>query len=141
MLADAPEGLTALVGGPGGVLGDFIEAFGAIDGLLLGVALLVVLLILLVVYRSPVLPFVVLISAILALGVASAAIFGLASGDVLDLNGQSQGILFILAVGAATDYSLLIVARFREELRDSESKYDAMRRAYRELSSRSSPRG
>ncbi len=50
---------------------------------------------------------------------------------MLDLNGQSQGILFILAIGAATDYSLLIVARFREELRDTESKYVAMRRAYR----------
>jgi putative drug exporter of the RND superfamily len=131
VLEDSPEGLTALVGGPGGILGDFIEAFGAIDGILLGVALLFVLVILLVVYRSPVLPFVVLLSAILALGVASAAIYGLASNDILDLNGQSQGILFILAVGAATDYSLLVVARFREELRDTESKYDAMRNAYR----------
>ncbi len=127
----APEGLTALVGGPGGVLGDFIAAFGAIDGILLLVALAVVLLILLLVYRSPVLPFVVLFSAVLALGVASAAIYFLADNNILDLNGQSQGILFILAVGAATDYSLLLVARFREELRDTESKYDAMRKAWR----------
>lgn len=131
VLEGAPDGLTALVGGPGGILGDFIEAFGAIDGLLLGVALLVVLVILLVVYRSPVLPFVVLLSAMLALGVASAVIYALAKADVLVLNGQSQGILFILAIGAATDYSLLIVSRFREELRDHESKYDAMRAAYR----------
>ncbi|MDQ3615248.1 MAG: efflux RND transporter permease subunit [Actinomycetota bacterium] len=130
-LQDTPDGLTALVGGPGGILSDFIEAFGAIDGVLLGVALVVVLVILLAVYRSPVLPFVVLFSAVLALGVASAAIYALARNDVLDLNGQSQGILFILAVGAATDYSLLIVARFREELRDRESRYDAMRHAYR----------
>ncbi|HSE10393.1 MAG TPA: MMPL family transporter [Nocardioidaceae bacterium] len=129
--AGAPDGLTALVGGPGGILGDFIEAFGEIDGILLVVALSVVLLILLVVYRSPLLPLVVLFSAVLALGLASAAIYFLASNDILDLNGQSQGILFILAVGAATDYSLLIVARFREELRDHESKYDAMRRAWR----------
>ncbi|HEU4511588.1 MAG TPA: MMPL family transporter [Nocardioidaceae bacterium] len=127
----APDGMTAVVGGPGGILGDFIEAFGAIDGILLLVALAVVLVILLVVYRSPVLPFVVLFSAVLALGVASAAIYFLASNDILDLNGQSQGILFILAVGAATDYSLLIVARFREELRDHESKYDAMRNAWK----------
>jgi RND superfamily putative drug exporter len=131
VLADPPEGLTALVGGQGGVLGDFIEAFAAIDGLLLGVALLVVLVILVVVYRTPILPVVVLLSAILALGVASAVIYALAAADVLTLNGQSQGILFILAVGAATDYSLLIVARFREELRDHESKYVAMRVAYR----------
>ena len=72
VLADPPDGLTALVGGQGGILGDFIEAFGAIDGILLLVALLVVLLILLVVYRTPVLPLVVLLSAVLALGVASA---------------------------------------------------------------------
>jgi RND superfamily putative drug exporter len=131
VLEGAPPGLSAHVGGPGGVLGDFIEAFGEIDGILLVTALTVVLLILLVVYRSPVLPLVVLLSALLALGVASAAIYLLAANDVLTLNGQSQGILFILAVGAATDYALLIVARFREELRDHESKYDAMGRAWR----------
>jgi RND superfamily putative drug exporter len=131
VVSDTPEGLTAFVGGPGGILGDFVEAFGEIDGILLGVALLVVFLILIVVYRTPVLPLTVLFSAVLALGVASAAIYALAVNDLLDVNGQSQGILFILAVGAATDYSLLIVARFREELRDTESKYDAMRAAYK----------
>ncbi|WP_432478103.1 MMPL family transporter [Nocardioides sp. GXQ0305] len=128
---DPPDGLTALVGGQGGVLGDFVKAFGAIDGILLAVALAVVFLILVVVYRTPILPVVVLVSALLSLGVAAAAIYTLADNDVLTLNGQSQGILFILAIGAATDYSLLIVARFREELRDHESKYDAMRIAYR----------
>ncbi len=131
ILEESPDGLTALLGGQAGILGDFIEAFAGIDGLLLGVALLVVLVILVLVYRTPVLPLIVLVSAVMGLGISSAAIYAMASGDVLDLNGQSQGILFILAVGAATDYSLLIVARFREELRDRESKYDAMRAAYR----------
>lgn len=131
VVADAPAGLEVLVGGQGGVLGDFIDAFGAIDGLLLGVALTVVLVILLIVYRSPILPFVVILSALLALGVSSAVVYGLASSDVLDVNGQSQGILFILAIGAAVDYSLLLVSRYREELRDHESKYDAMRAAWR----------
>ena len=128
---ETPDGLTVEVGGPAGVQADFSKAFGAIDGLLLGVALSVVLLILLAVYRSPVLPFVVLFSAVLALGLASGLIYLLADLDVIALSGQSQGILFILVVGAATDYSLLMVARFREELRDHESKYDAMRAAYR----------
>jgi RND superfamily putative drug exporter len=128
---DPPDGLTVEVGGPAGVQADFSKAFGAIDGLLLVVALTVVLLILLAVYRSPVLPFVVLFSAVLALGLASGLIYLLADLDVIALSGQSQGILFILVVGAATDYSLLLVARFREELRDHESKYDAMRAAYR----------
>jgi RND superfamily putative drug exporter len=115
------------VTGPAGFLADLGEAFGEIDGILLLVTLSVVLVILLVVYRSPVLPFLVLFASILALGVASAVIYALAANDVLTLNGQSQGILFILVVGAATDYSLLIVSRYREELRRHHSKYDAMR--------------
>ena len=119
------------MGGQGGILGDFITAFGAIDGILLVVALLVILVILVIVYRTIILPLVVMLSAVLALGVASAAIYALAKNDVLDLNGQSQGILFILALGAATDYSLLLVSRFREELRDEQSTYLALRRAYR----------
>ena len=131
LLEDVPAGLTAVVGGPGGLIGDFGEAFAGIDGLLIVVAGGVVFLILVVVYRTPILPVVVLLSAMLGLGVAAAVTYLLASKDVLDLNGQSQGILFILAVGAATDYSLLIVARFREELRDHESKYVAMRNAWK----------
>jgi RND superfamily putative drug exporter len=125
--AAVEAGLDAFVTGPAGSLGDFAEAFGEIDGLLLGVTLLVVLVILLVVYRSPVLPFVVLFAAVLALGAASAVVYVLADNDILDLNGQSQGILFILVIGAATDYSLLLVSRFREELRRYENKYDAIR--------------
>ncbi|MGH3355746.1 MAG: MMPL family transporter [Nocardioidaceae bacterium] len=119
------------VTGPAGVLADFIVAFSAIDGLLLGVALAVVLVILLGVYRSPILPFLVLFSSLLALGVASAVIYVLADNGVLDLNGQSQGILFVLVVGASTDYALLLVSRFREELREHQSRVTAMRRAYR----------
>ena len=127
VLDDVPAGLVAYVGGPGGITADLVAAFAAIDGLLLLVALGVVLVILVVVYRTPVLPFVVLFSSILGLGIAAALIYALASADLIALNGQSQGILFILAIGAATDYSLLLVARFREELRDRESKYEAMR--------------
>jgi RND superfamily putative drug exporter len=121
------DGATSFVTGPAGFLADFGEAFGEIDGILLVVTLVVVLVILLIVYRSPILPFVVLFTAVLALGAASAVIYVLADNEVLVLNGQSQGILFILVVGAATDYSLLLVARFREELRRHASKYDAMR--------------
>ena len=129
-LASAPDGLTVKVGGFGGVLGDFITAFGAIDGVLLGVTVLVVLVILLIVYRSPILPLLVIFSSLLALAMAAAAAYAFAKQGVLDVSGQTQGILFILAIGAATDYSLLVVSRFREELRDRESKYDAMKAAY-----------
>ncbi|HEY3438530.1 MAG TPA: MMPL family transporter [Actinotalea sp.] len=124
-------GLTTWVTGPAGAIADLVEAFGGIDGLLLLVALLVVFVILVLVYRSPSLPFAVLGTAIFGLSAAALAVYELAKHGVLVLNGQSQGILFILVVGAATDYSLLIVARYREELRRVQSPYTAMGRALR----------
>ncbi len=128
-LADA--GLEAWVTGPAGSIADLVTAFGGIDGLLLLVALAVVFVILVLVYRSPSLPFTVLFTALFGLAAAALVVYRLADAGVLVLNGQSQGILFILVVGAATDYSLLIVARYREELRRVESPYTAMRRALR----------
>ncbi|CAM3652900.1 MMPL family transporter [Kibdelosporangium persicum] len=130
-LSSPPDGLTVLVAGPAAQVADLKEAFGGIDGLLLLVAGAVVAVILVLVYRSPLLPFVVLLSGVFALGVASLAVYLLADAGVLDLNGQSQGILFILVFGAATDYALLLVSRFREELRDTEDRYQAMRAAWR----------
>jgi RND superfamily putative drug exporter len=127
----APQGLTVLVTGPAAQVADLVEAFGGIDGLLLLVAGAVVALILLVVYRSPLLPIVVLVSAVFALGLASFVVYLLAKNDVLALNGQSQGILSILVFGAATDYALLLVSRFREQLRDTQDKYASIRTAWR----------
>jgi putative drug exporter of the RND superfamily len=130
---DAVAGTTleAWVTGPAGAIADLVEAFGGIDGILLGVALLVVLLILILVYRSPSLPFAVIFTSLFGLTLASLAVYQLAANGVIDLNGQSQGILFILVVGAATDYALLLVARYREELHRHESVYVAMRGAWR----------
>ena len=127
----APTGLTVLVTGPVAQAADLGEAFAGIDGLLLLVAGAVVALILVVVYRSPLLPLVVLLAAVFALGLASLVVYLLADGGVLALNGQSQGILFILVFGAATDYALLLVSRFREELRDTEDKHRALTTAWR----------
>ncbi|WP_082104524.1 MMPL family transporter [Demequina soli] len=129
--AEAGTGLTGYVTGPAGLTADLVEAFGGIDGILLLVALGVVLVILLIVYRSPVLPFLVLATSMLALTGAIIAVYALASSDVITLNGQSQGIMFILVVGATTDYSLLLVARYREELLRTESPYQALAHAWR----------
>jgi putative drug exporter of the RND superfamily len=126
-----PTGLQVFVTGPGGVFADFVVAFSGIDGILLGVALAVVFVILLIVYRSPILPVAVLLTAVFGLALAALVVYPLAKNDVLQLNGQSQGILFILVVGAATDYSLLLVSRYKEELHDYDSKYQAMRVAWR----------
>ncbi len=127
----APDGLTVLVTGPAGQIADLIVAFGGIDGLLLVVAGAVVVVILVVVYRSPVLPLLVLLSAVFALGTASFVVYRLADSGTLTLNGQSQGILFILVFGAATDYALLLISRFREILRDTEDRYTAVKAAWR----------
>ncbi len=125
--AIAVEGTDAFVTGPAGIFADFGKAFEGIDGLLLLAAFGVVLLILLVVYRSPILPFLVIGTAGLALTAGNAVAYLLAREGIITVNGQSQGIASILVVGAATDYGLLLVARYREELRREESKYAAMR--------------
>jgi RND superfamily putative drug exporter len=124
-------GLLAWVTGPGGFVADLTNAFGGIDGVLLLVALGAVLVILVLVYRSPFLPLAVILTAVFALCAAALAVYHLADAGALTLNGQAQGILSILVVGASVDYALLIVARYREELRAVESPAAAMRRALR----------
>src|SRR5215218_2783402 len=123
----AVEGTDTFVTGPGGIFADFANGFAGIDGLLLLAAFGVVLVILLVVYRSPILPFLVIATAGLGLTAANAVAYLLADGGAITVNGQSQGIASILVVGAATDYGLLLVSRFREELRRERSRYTAMR--------------
>ncbi|MFF3014938.1 MMPL family transporter [Streptomyces sp. NPDC057939] len=112
----AVPGLSATIAGPAATQADLADAFAGIDGLLLGVALGAVLLILLLVYRSLLLPIVIIISAVFALGLACAVVYVLADHGVVRVDGQVQGILSILVIGAATDYALLLAARFREEL-------------------------
>ncbi|MBX6391341.1 MAG: MMPL family transporter [Frankia sp.] len=129
--ADAPEGLEVLPAGPGGLLVAFVEAFEGLDGALLFAALGVVVVILLVVYRSPMLWFFPLISALMALGASSMVVYLLARNDVLTLTGQSQGILSVIVIGAGTDYALLLVSRYREELHAHERRLDAMAAAWR----------
>ncbi|TKR27016.1 hypothetical protein FA014_02805, partial [Cellulomonas hominis] len=124
-------GLRAWVTGPGGFVADLTNAFGGIDGVLLLVALGAVLVILVLVYRSPFLPLAVIFTAVFALCAAALAVYHLADAGALTLNGQAQGILSILVVGASVDYALLIVARYREELRTVEAPAAAMRRALR----------
>ena len=114
--ARAVPGTTAQIAGPAASQADLSDAFAGIDGLLLGVALGAVLLILLLVYRSVLLPFLIILGSVFALGLACAVVYALAERDAVRVDGQVQGILSILVIGAATDYALLLAARFREEL-------------------------
>ena len=125
------NGVTHYVTGPGGLLGDLFAAFGTLDSSLLLTTLGVVAIILIVVYRSPVLWIIPLLSSLFALSTAGGIVYLLAKNNIIDVDGQSQGILSVLVIGAATDYALLLIARYREELHHHENRFDAMRTAYK----------
>ena len=125
------EGVNYVITGPAGFAGDLTKAFAGIDGILLLTALAVVFIILVVVYRSVLLPIIVLLTSMFALTASILLVWNLAYADIIQLNGQVQGILFILVIGAATDYSLLYIARYREELYQTQSKWDATHAALR----------
>lgn len=125
-LISSSPGLEAHITGPVGIFADFVDIFKDINGVLLLVTGIVVLLILIVVYRSPLLPLVVLGVAGFALGLANGVVYLLAKAEVITVTGQSQGILDVLVLGAATDYALLLISRYREELRRHRSRFDAI---------------
>ncbi|MBQ0963899.1 MMPL family transporter [Streptomyces sp. RK23] len=125
-------GTRAQLAGPAASQADLSDAFAGIDGLLLAVALVTVLVILLLVYRSVLLPLVIILSAVFALALSCAVVYALADRDVVRVDGQVQGILSILVIGAATDYALLLTARFREELARHPDRFGAVRAALRD---------
>ncbi|WP_418960839.1 MMPL family transporter [Streptomyces tritici] len=128
--ASAVPGTETWLAGPAATQADLGEAFAGIDGLLLVVALVTVLVILLLVQRSVLLPLLIILGAVFALGLACAVVYVLADHDVVRVDGQVQGILSILVIGAATDYALLLAARYREELAAREGdRMPAMRAA------------
>src|SRR5580704_15363892 len=124
-------GLTVHIAGPLGYAADSGKAFKGIDGVLLFSALAVVIVLLLITYRSPSLWLLPVISAGVALTSAQALIYLLAAHAGLTVNAQSAGILDVLVFGAGTDYALLLTARYREELRRHEDRHEAMAVALR----------
>ena len=125
------NGLSAHVAGPAGNAADSSKAFEGIDSTLLFATVGVVVVILLFTYRSPVLWLLPVISAGVALTAAQAVIYLLAKHAGLTVNAQSAGILTVLVFGAGTDYALLLVARYREELRRHQDRHEAMALALR----------
>src|SRR5229473_1862634 len=119
---DRASGLTAADSG---------KAFKGIDSTLLYATLTVVIVLLLITYRSAVRWLLPVISAGVALTSAEALIYLLAAHAGLTVNGQSAGILYVLVFGAGTDYALLLTARYREELRRHEDRHEAMAVALR----------
>ncbi|MBA3234258.1 MAG: MMPL family transporter [Propionibacteriales bacterium] len=125
-IAESDTDIGIHISGPLGMASDSAEAFGGIDTTLLAATLAVVIVLLLLTYRSPVLWIFPLFTAVVALFTSQAVIYFLARDAGLVVNGQSAGILTVLVVGAGTDYALLLVARYREELRRHHDKHEAM---------------
>jgi RND superfamily putative drug exporter len=129
-IADAGgNGLSVAITGPAGYAADSANAFKGIDGVLLYGTVIVVVVLLLITYRSPILWLLPVISAGTALMSAEAVIYLLAKHAGLTVNAQSAGILTVLVFGASTDYALLLIARYREELRRHADRHEAMREA------------
>jgi len=125
------NGLVSHITGPLGNAADQNNVFKGINGILLYSALAVIIVILLITYRSPVLWLLPVLSSGVALITADAVVYLFAAHAGLVVNAQSQGILDVLVFGASTDYALLIVARYREELRRHDRRHPAMAEALR----------
>lgn len=122
----APPGLEAKVSGPAGGMEAFVSSFEGTDTTLFAAAAIVVAILLLLIYRSPVLWMLPLISAAIATVTAMSVVYLLADNAGLTVNGQTAGILPVLVFGAGTDYALLLLARYREELHVHEDRHHAM---------------
>ncbi len=125
-LEDLPPGLEAKVTGPAGFSADAIDVFDSIDGTLLYATAALVLVLLIIIYRSPIFWLIPFFSVIMAELTSRGLGYLLAEAGVT-VTGQSGGILPVLVFGAGTDYGLLLVSRYREELRSHEDKHDAVR--------------
>jgi RND superfamily putative drug exporter len=129
--ASLPAGLEGKVTGPAGFSADAVAVFEGINSTLLFSAALLVFVLLIIIYRSPIFWVFPLLAVFFAEGVVRGLGYVLASSGVV-INGQVGGILLILVFGAGTDYALLLTARYREELRRVEDKHEAMRIAVRQ---------
>lgn len=128
LVSDPGGGLQVKVTGPAGFSADAIKVFEGINGTLLAAAGGLVLILLILIYRSPFFWFFPLLAVIM--GEAASRGFGWALTEAgVTVNGQSSSILSVLVLGAGTDYALLLVARYREELRHVEDRHEAMARA------------
>ncbi|HEV1996607.1 MAG TPA: MMPL family transporter, partial [Candidatus Dormibacteraeota bacterium] len=125
------NGLSVHVAGPAGLAADFGAAFKALDVKLLVGTSIVVVAVLLIVYRSPFLWLIPLLGVGFSLVLAQALVYVAGRQGWFSSNGQSQGILTVLVFGAGTDYALLIISRYREELRRHPAAHTAIQATLR----------
>ena len=129
----APEGLEINWTGPAGIAADATELFSRADVVLLLSTVGLILLLLLVIYRSPLLAFIPLIGAGIVYAVVDRLIGIGANAGLFATESQALSIMMILLFAVITDYSLLIFSRFREELKVYEQPAEAMKEAMRHV--------
>jgi putative drug exporter of the RND superfamily len=129
-VSDPGGGLEVKITGGAGYAADAIKVFEGINGTLLLAAVTLVIVLLILIYRSPIFLFVPLAAVIFAEMLARSLGYGLSELGVT-INGQSSSIMSIMVLGAGTDYALLIVARYREELHHTLDRHEAMAAAMR----------
>ncbi len=127
-VSDPGGGLEVKITGGAGYAADAIEVFESINGTLLLAAVSLVIVLLILIYRSPIFLFIPLVAVIFAEILSRSVGYGISELGVT-INGQSSSIMSILVLGAGTDYALLIVARYREELHHTEDRHEAMQAA------------
>ncbi|ADD41212.1 MMPL family transporter [Stackebrandtia nassauensis] len=127
--ADKPSGLEVVPTGPVAAEYDLDAVFEGLDTKLLLVTAGIVALLLLLIYRSPLLLLLPLACVGVANILTNAAVFLLAKHASMTVDNQATGILTVLVFGVGTDYALLLIARYREELRRREDRFAAMRAA------------
>ncbi|MGE5228715.1 MAG: MMPL family transporter, partial [Deltaproteobacteria bacterium] len=110
-------GMEVRVTGPGGLITDVYQIFLNADVKLLVGTVILVLVLLLLIYRSPVLPFVPLVAVGFGYFVAGGILALAATALDITLSGQATSLMVILLFGAGTDYGLLLISRYREDLR------------------------
>ncbi|GIJ48300.1 membrane protein [Virgisporangium aliadipatigenens] len=130
-VGDGPAGLRTAVTGSAGVEADSDEVGGEVETTLLLATVAVVVVLLLVTYRSPVLWLVPLIAVVLASQVAAAVVYLLDRHAGVTVTENSSTVMLILVFGVGTDYALLLIARYREELRRHRDRFTAMAVAWR----------
>ncbi|GAA4938783.1 MMPL family transporter [Nonomuraea thailandensis] len=125
----SPPGLISHVSGAGGAAADYVDSFRRVDGTLLALSLVVVLLVLLAVYRSPVLWVIPMLAVVVAYLCSAAAVYVLARSGLMTLRAATPEVFTVLVFGVATDYALLLVARYRERLRATADQAAALKDA------------
>ncbi|RSD28607.1 MMPL family transporter [Mesobacillus subterraneus] len=129
-IADKLESTSFYITGPAGISGDTIKLFERADFVLLMATVGIILVLLIVIYRSPLLAIIPLMATMIVYQVVNQSVALMGAGG-LEINNQTTSIMGILLFAAVIDYSLFVFSRFREELNIHESKFEAMKHAMR----------